>query len=501
MILVTDYLDMSRFLDYTFTEINAAIATKKYTFEVWVYSQTYITGKFGEYSIEWNKYLKIKLGYENNKYTSTCYPLYSADDAAYENSNSEKITFDSDRYPWVYLRCSVDIENKKYFHYQEKSYTTEKTLVTSLTDVISLGATARRLKYVNGNKNRGILYFRLLRLYDCYECQGIDQYRIDWRTVLTIANQINSNNLKYHIDEKITGGVGIVRTDPDAESKQKLYFQSGTSAALAASFLGPITETDFYGYNLLDLSTDKYKDLTTTQSSNYLCPESTYFCTGLIKLNQVQDIKIPDVSPSYSGRYTMEFWTMVTDITKLNRGYHIIWKNHVSVSIIQEFTDMTNTANNNKMNMFCWPQDFKLNAEVSADIQSTYGADIVNLTNNSRVLNYEKKQRTTSINNTWVYIRCAVNTGEKVFYTIFEDVTPGTPTELALKADTLFTLNTSGTKTVNSNDYPFRYFFQNNEKTFLQIMGMSLNNNVDIYLRNIYLFTEYLPTVMDFRHV
>lgn len=491
---------MARFADYTFTEISAAFTTKKYTFEVWVYSQTYVAGKFGSYAFEWNKYLKIVLGQEGGKYTSTCYPLYSADDNTFENSNSEKINFDADKYPWVYIRCSVDILAKKYFHYQEKSFTTEKTLNTALADVISAGATARQLKLVNGNKNRGVLYFRLLRLYECYDCQAIDQFRIDWRTVATISNQITNNSLKYHVDERITGGTPLPRTDDDAETKQKLYFQSGVAAALAGTFLTEVSSTDFYGYNQFDLSADKYKELTQPIATGYLCPESTYFCTGMIKLNQVEDFKIPDVSPSYSGRYTIEFWTMVTDITKLTKGYHIIWKNHASVSLVQDYTDTTNTSNNNKMNMFCWPQEFKLNAEVSADIQKIYAADIINLTSNNKVLNYEKKQRTTSINNTWVYIRCAVNTGEKVFYSIFEDVTAGTPTELELKADTLFTLNNSGTKTTTGNDYPFRYFFQNNEKTFLQIAGINKNADVDIYLRNIYLFTEYLPTVMNFRH-
>jgi len=494
---------MARFDDYIFTDLSASITTKKYTFEVWVYSQTYIAGQFGTYSFEWNPYLKITIGQENTKYTSTCYPLYSADDTQYQNSNSEKIYFDSNKLPWVYLRCSVDILNKKYFHIQEKSLTTEKDLTTSLTDVITPGATARRLKFVNATKNRGLLYFRLMRLYKCYDCQAIDQFRIDWKTVATIGSQITNNDLIYHIDERIASNTTpIPRTDAASETLQKLFYQDSTGAKAATNALTNLSTINFYGYNQLDLSSDIYKELTQPVATGYLCPESTYFCTGLIKLNQVEDIKIPDVTPSYSGRYTMEFWTMITDITKLTKGFHIIWKNHATVSIVQEFTSSTNASSNTKMNMFCWPQDYKLSSEYNADIQGIYGAEIIALTNDKKILNYEKKQRETNINNTWVYIRCAVNTQEKVFYSIFEDTSPGTPTELALKSEILLTAtNSANAQVTTSNDYPFRYFFQNAEKTFLQIAGMSKNTDVDIYLRNIYLFTEYLPTKMDFRHV
>lgn len=487
---------MARFGDVDITALSTQITSKKYTFDVWLYIQTYNTGKFGNYSFEWNRYLKIKLGYANGSYTSTCYPLFERTQTAYENSNSETINFVTETLPWVYLRCSVDIEKKLYFHYHQTLFTRERTLQTTLTDIISTGTVS--LKFVNENQNRGILFFRLLRLFKCYDCQIPDMYRLNWITPAVIGDQISNEDLLYHIDGKIIGYNTIDRSDIDAEQKQKIAFIKDTDGTVTqTAFITALTSSQFLGYNVVDLTASKYKPLFTPKSTNNLYPEGTYLWSGLLKLNELEDVRVPDVLPSYTGRYTMEFWFMITDVAKLTQGVHIIWKNLVSVTLVQDSTD------NTKLNMFCWPQDFKLNAEINADLMNTYGAaNIQNLVSDSRILNYERKQRSSSINNTWIYVRCAFNGSEKTFYSIFEDVTPGTPTEITVKSEFMYTYSsTTNQKISTSNDYPFRYFFQNAEKTSLYFSGMSKNTNCVFYLRNIWLFDDYLPKNMDFRHV
>jgi len=485
---------LSRFENIDITDISNAVNTKLYTFETWVYIQSYMTGGFGNYSFEWNRHLKINLGYQKGKYTSTCYPIFERLNSAYENSNNVQINFTADQLPWVYLRCSVDISNKLYFHYNQSLTTTEQVLNTSLTDIPSSGTVS--LKFVNNNKNRGIIFLRLLRLFNCYDCNTADIYRLNWITPVTIGDQIQYENLMYHVDEKITGNDTIDRSDVNAETKQKIkYIKTNDGTVTQTPVITQVSNSDFLGYNVVDLSSSKYLPLYTPKSTNNLYPENQYLWSGLIKLNEVQDVKIDQISPSFNGRYTFEFWYMVDDITKLTKGFHIIWRNLASVTIIQ---DSTNTS---FLNMFCWPQDFKLNVETGTDIQSVYGADIFTMLNNNKVLNYEKKVRSSSINNTWTYVRCAVNTGDKVYYSKLEDVTVGTPTEVELKSDVLFSVSGINSKTTTSNDYPFRYYFQNGEKTYIQLAGMSLNTGCTIYVRNIWLFTEYLPIKMDFRHL
>ena len=398
--------------------------------------------------------------------------------------------------PWVYIRCSVDIENKLYFHYDQNLFTTEKVLNTVLTDIPATGTAS--LKFVNENKNRGVLFARLLRLFNCYDCQIPDDYRLNWITPVTVGDQINYENLMYHVDEKITGYNTIDRSDKDAETKQKLkYIKQTDGTVTETNELSQVSAADFLGYNVVDLSSTKYMPLFTPVNTNNLYPENQYLWSGLVKFNEVEDVKIESISPSFNGRYTIEFWFMTDDVSKLNKGFHIIWKNLASVTLMQDSTT------NSNLNMFCWPQDFKLNSEIGADISNIYGPnDLNSILNQNRILNYERRQRTSSINNTWLYVRCAVNTGEKVYHSKFEDVTPGYVTEVELKSDVLFTVNNnSNLKATTSNDYPYRYYFQNGEKTYLMLAGMSSNTGCTIYIRNIWLFSEYLPKAMDFRNV
>lgn len=393
--------------------------------------------------------------------------------------------------PWVYIRCSVDIENKLYFHYDQFLKTSEIFLNTTLKDIPETGTAS--LKFVNGNQNRGIIFFRLLRLFSCYDCQIPDIYRLNWITPLAFSDQFTWDNLLYHIDGKIKDYDSIDRSDVDAEKKQKFkYIKDVDVDVLETDEITPLTTSEFLGYNLIDLSPEKYLPLNSPKSTNNLYPENNELWSGLIKLNEVEDVKIDNIAPSFNGRYTIEFWFIVENISKLSKGFHIIWRNLASVTLMQE----------SSLSMFCWPQDFKLNSEIGSDISTIYGSgDLNRMLGENRVINYEKKQRAKDINNTWMYVRCAVNNGDRVFYSRLEDNTAEKIKEVEIKPDVMYTVDVNNFKNTVTNDYPFRYYFQNGEKTYLMLAGMSKNVDCTIYVRNIWLFSEYLPITMDFRHM
>jgi hypothetical protein len=50
------------------------------------------------------------------------------------------------------------------------------------------------------------------------------------------------------------------------------------------------------------------------------------------------------------------------------------------------------------------------------------------------------------------------------------------------------------------NDKPFRYFFYDNQKVSVRIENMALHSK-RIYLRNLYLFRDYLPSNYDFKYM
>lgn len=458
-------MDLARFGNFSLP-FNNTITSKKYTFEVWIYSQTYVPGKFGSYSFVWNNYLKVKIRGNNNTYASTCYPLYE-ESYANRESNSFEVPFSSDSLPWVYLRCSVDIAARKFFHFQEKSFTTEQDLNTDLTDVLTTGAAS--LKFVNENSNRGILFFRLLRLYNCYDCQPVDNYRVNWINIDIIQTQTANNTLLYHVDGRIQNNESIDRSDNNTETVQRLKYIMDNTGVKESDPLPALTTTEFLGYNIIDITTSgKYGFLTTPQSSNYLCPENTYYCMGLIKLNEVNDVRINQVTPSLSGKYTIEFWTMISNVANLTSGFHIIWKGLGSVTLIQD------SSNVSSLKMICWPQDFKFDS--SNFIEGAFGANVYNLVSGGNISNLEEKLRTSDINNKWLYIRCAVNTDSKKYYANLEDDTILNPTVRTLN-DTV----------------PMSPTFNSGDTTYLLLNGMSQNSDCTIYLRNLWLHSNYLP--------
>ena len=469
-------MDLARFNDFEITDFNAAITTKQYTFEIWIYSQTYVAGKFGTYSFIWNKYLKIDINAQTStsNYVSSCYPLW-------ENSytdrtvNKQDLDFTSDQLPWIYLRCSVNILTGKYFHYQENSFIAEQTLTNPPTDVLSGTAS---FKFVNATKNRGVLFFRLLRLYNCYECNSVDTYRINWINVDIIKSQIANNNLLYHVDGKIIGSETIDRSDPDAEQKQKLKYIKGSSGVEETAFLTQVAAADFLGYNVVDFTTaNKYSELYTPKANNYLCPENTYFCLGLVKLNEVTDVRINTVTPSFTGKYTIEFWTMITSVSNLTNGFHIIWKGLGSVTIIKDSTTSTS------LNMICWPQDYMFDA--TNKIEGVFGTNIHTLYSGSAIVNKDKKIITSNINNKWLYVRCAINSTKKKLYSVFDNETTVTvPSEITI--------------TTTSSMEPT---FAPGATTYVLLSGMSGNTGCTIYLRNLWLYANYLLPNNYTRHL
>lgn len=66
----------------------SASAVSEYTFEFWLYMDTYVPANFHGVHLEWNKHLKIELGYTGGSYTSKCIPVFIEGNAAIIATNS-----------------------------------------------------------------------------------------------------------------------------------------------------------------------------------------------------------------------------------------------------------------------------------------------------------------------------------------------------------------------------------------------------------------------------
>lgn len=425
-------------------------ATTEYTIEFWIYINLYVPSQFDNLVIEWEKHLKLVLSY-NSGYISTCYPIFYAANPTLNAANSVNVNFTANGTPWGYIRCSVDLAQQLYFSFNEPLITTEKRIIGGLSN-IAAGNTSLVFKGGSDDTkltNQGVIFIRHLRLWNCYLCQDADTYRLDI-TNLTATKYLNLLYLfesPYVDPEKIT----------DIKATQDYTLTANAS---------------WIGYNVVNMST--YKRLTTSLLNNgnaYLCNEFKDVCSGLLKLNQAENISFTGIQPPMNNRFTIELWALNTNNSNLSSGIHFIWRNVGSVTLVRDSKTITT------MNSYCWPQEHRLNLENTI----TYDA-INSLT--STTLNYDVLQ-TADANNKWVWIRCAVNFTNRQFYLSDNAVK-------TLQGDTVY-------GTVN-NDVPLRYLWQNNETSTFTIAGGSLNGSTDIIARSIYLFNEYIPKTYLFKY-
>jgi hypothetical protein len=406
--------------------------------------------------ILWDKHLKISLGYEAGSYISICYPVYSSTNAALASSNSNKINFNPTQVNWGYIRCSVDITNSLYFHFDEPLVTEEKKLLGSNSNVTA-GATTLKFQGTSDNSilaNSGVAFIRQVRLWKCYLCQDADTYRLDMTTV---------TGLKWvqllHIFEAPYNDTPVIND-----------VRPVTPVATA------LTEnTTWLGYNSLNSSTYKILDKVSdnTSGNNWLCNEFRDVCSGLVKLNQIENITWSKIDPPMYDRYAIDLWFMNTSTTGLTSGIHFIWRNIGSISFARDDTTPTT------LNSYCWPQDYRLN------LQTTTGYKNINaLPTSSSVYNYDKIT-TVNSNNQWVWIRCSVNWTNRFFY---------------MSGNTQKTLEAPRVYGNVKNDVPFRYLYQNDEKSKFYVWNGYNNPNTDINCRSINLYKDYIPPNFDVQH-
>jgi hypothetical protein len=433
-----DYVDFGQIKTTTISAIG--VSGKDYTIEFWLYLNNYVTGSFTDgFEIKWNKHMMIKLKYVNSNYVSICYPLYDSSDSSKENSNSD--TMQISHRAWVYVRCSVSNTLKKYLHFKEDNVVSQLTLNGTAPTV----GTDTTLIFSNNSINNGLIYFKQLRLWKCYLCQYPDTYKLD----ITSATVGNYLDLLHLWDPTYSSG-----TYPPLVTDTK-----------ANRNFTPVVDVSWKGYNIFDMS--GYKVLS---SSNDLCAENAHSCTGLIRLNEINDVSISSL-PSTTGRYTIELWVMVTSLSNLNNGFHVIWRNLVSLSFSKSSSDASN------FNSYCWPLDYQGNNESLKGNTS--------IENQAKTQVNDKFAKINYTNGSWFSVRCAVSYNNNQFY-INTNTVQDIPSNLMWKNQ--------------RTDNPFRYMWQNGEKTNLIITGANLNTSTNIYIRQIMLYNDYLPQLLTFQN-
>jgi hypothetical protein len=81
-----------------------------------------------------------------------------------------------------------------------------------------------------------------------------------------------------------------------------------------------------------------------------LCLE-TEECKEIPNLSGIEDITFEKVTPSGTGRYTMELWLKIKNLNSFLNGINIIWYGHSSISALAD-------SSKNQLSLYCFPQDY-----------------------------------------------------------------------------------------------------------------------------------------------
>ncbi len=193
-----------------------------------------------------------------------------------------------------------------------------------------------------------------------------------------------------------------------------------------------------------------------------------------LDLTQFNDISLVNIPVAHNGLYTMEFWVFTEDLTDITSSMNIIWDKHVSISLLK--------TGSNKLGAYCFPQAY------IDDLKGKSGTEITSLFSNARNAFLSDMTPVPNLGN-WYWVRCAVSYMVEKYYVTGTNIAPVLQT---LKPEILYD--------TTQNDVPFRKYFDGNEQVSLYIIGAK-NHTKKIYLRNIYLYNDYIPPLYDFRYM
>ena len=202
-----------------------------------------------------------------------------------------------------------------------------------------------------------------------------------------------------------------------------------------------------------------------------------------IRFNGLDDFLIDKIPPSITNSYTIEMWVKVINPKNFINGMNIIWEKHISISII-------NNKNTNSLSYICFPQDYLTSPKDKS------GREIFNLIPDAFNIDYFEVDE-IEYDNVWIHIRCAFSWINELYYqTIYSqnDINIYSAFEKNVIKENTY----SGQKV----DYPFKYFFYENDGTNLIFQNAKLNpSDTTITMRALYLYNDYLKPDFETQRV
>ena len=226
----------------------------------------------------------------------------------------------------------------------------------------------------NSNFTWGVLFFKQIRFWNCFDCVSRDLY---YRQIISPDSYINLINL----------------FDPTYNSSNTITDLSNNITHKTGTFNASV-KSNFIGYNLITNQANlKINLCPQTDTTNKQC----YSTFSLTKVNYITFSRVP---VSFYGRYTMEFWYYVEDVRILKEGFVLSWSKQIAISAITY-------SNTFQLYLSCFPQEHKDSPyQKSGTTLSTFTGTAENVTNLT----------VDNISHQWSYIRCSYSYDNSEYY-------------------------------------------------------------------------------------
>ena len=467
-----DFINFANAKPITINHVRTAKETKKYTMQFWMYFYNYVRGNFGGATFLWHGHNRIRIYKKEDIYMAECL-IYGK-----EFEFIKELPLNEDR--WNFISCSVNFEEG--FMYLNINNDIDDTLGTDNTlngnriesDRVNpkdptdflLNNDYTTLKITDDTENIddwGYLYYRQIHLW---------KYAYFNAEFLSRVNLLTPAKFPYLLNSWETFYKGF---------KDGNFFKNvivKDICEIAEDF--NVTYTGKRGFNYVEESKyikDRFIDLCSEDGEYY--DINSKECLPFADLGLIDDFTFTDVPFSYSGSYSMAFWIFFEDSSTMGSGVHLKWERHLQITIIKE----------TQLLGYCLPQGY-----YSDDIKNSPFSDKV-----ARLPNYYSTpllRDDQSESGNWIFVLCSVSNYNETFFIKGNKDTKYINTIVAedlYRSDVEVTPDAE--RTVKSV-YPYRYFMsevRDGAPQTSKLVLEGLANDKRMYIRNLYLFKDYIP--------
>ena len=366
-------LDWARYQKGTVSNVTNPKIGSSFSIDLWWYTQSYVPQNFNKFTITWNYHNQISFYYTNPSFYAECWPMIDVNNPSI-TPTSQRLNMGNNDRRWRYFNCGVDTISYKY---TISSTGVQGASVAFASPIIIPNGTTTLHFNEESITNFGVVYFRQLRLWSCYQCS-----LAFWHLRFLPGSPLYFN--VYHCYDGLdpAGNLNDSQTAPTGGGTFQIFNE----------------RLDFHGYNVLY---QPYNPVWCNETSFTYWNENTSTCSTLYNLSRLDDLVFSSQPSSRVDRWTMEFWVYVEENYNLTNGVNLIYDFQIGITLIRDKNDLNSLAT------LCFPQEYRdnLNGKIGPDIFDLY----------SSALN---KQQDTLANSSskWNFFRCAVDNSNQIMY-------------------------------------------------------------------------------------